>query len=208
MHRNMWLRLIGILTVALLGSVIRPTLLSFAQTNGQELFFPQITVGDAQVSPPDPNTDATAITEVDASVDPYIFITTQQQVVFNTLHLGLNTTKSTLNVKSSNDYVVNVFDQQISPVTRWRMTQWQLAQGKFHPAPLQLSEPLHLTSDQHEVTAGTAPTVVTGHASNQNSDNGQSFVTTYSQLLSDQDMPLPAGHSYHLILTWRAFISI
>ncbi len=152
--------------------------------------------------------ESVAMTHVDASVEPFIAICPQQQVLFGTLRPGLNTTTAFIDISSNNNYVVGVYDEYKNPATDWHMTQWQSTQQEFLSSSLKLSEPLRISSDQHEVTAGTSAVIISGKVDDQNDGNGQRFITTYSQMLRDEDAALPPGYSYHLVLVWRAFISI
>jgi hypothetical protein len=89
------------------------------------------------------------------------------------------------------------------------MTQWQVATGTFLNDPRRLRDPLHVASLQHDVTAGTAALLVSGGPAGQQvgAGPGQDYFIWFKQTLYYQDAALPAGQSYHLVLTWQAFVA-
>jgi hypothetical protein len=134
-------------------------------------------------------------------------ISPPSRVAFDRMKLGENVVTGTLNVKCNAAYQVYVFDIQSAPATSWHMTQWQVATGTFLNNPLRLRDPLHVASLQHDVTAGTPALLVSGGPAGQQGGAGQDYLIGFKQTLYYQDAALPAGQSYHLVLTWQAFVA-
>jgi hypothetical protein len=150
---------------------------------------------------------ANGTTNVDASFGAQLRLTPPGSVSLGALSLGGSVTTTSLNVQSNSNYEVDVFDNTISPtVTGWHMTAWN---GSAFVAPYtHLTDPLHVVSSQHDVTAGTPPTFITGGVAGQSGNSGQTWSFTVSQNTVYADPALPAGQTYHLILTWQAFVTL
>jgi hypothetical protein len=140
-------------------------------------------------------------TKIDASFGAFLKITPDAQVNFPTLALGANTTTGNLNVKCNTNYQVDVFDNN---PTAWHMTEFDGTSFKT----IKLSEPMRVASTQNEVTAGTPAKLVSGGVAGQNADLGQDYPLTYSQVLKYADPLLPAGETYHLVLTLNGYVTL
>lgn len=144
-------------------------------------------------------------TPVDASLGAYMQITPPSQVNFGQLQLGTNVVTGTLNVKSNTNYQVDLYD---NGTTAWHMTEWNgTTFGTRH-----LTDALHVQSDAagglHDVTAGTPPKLVTGGVAGQSGDAGQDFGLNFLQVRHIGDPFLPAGSTYHLVLTFNGYVTL
>jgi hypothetical protein len=125
-------------------------------------------------------------------------------VTFAPLQLGKNYVSGNLNVKCNASYEVDVVDK--NPLTAWHMTEWTGA--AYKAGGYRLHNPLQVISAQNDVTAGTPATLVVGTLSGQTPDSGQNFNLTYEQTLRNTDAALPIGETYHLVLTYVAYITV
>ncbi|MEW6651215.1 MAG: cohesin domain-containing protein [Chloroflexota bacterium] len=141
-------------------------------------------------------------TRLDATFGAFIQITPDALVNFGRLQLGVNERPGSINVKCNTNWQVDVSDRN---PTAWRMSEYD--GSSFVPNPRRLIEPLSVTGQGRTVTVGTPPFLLSGNVAGQSGDAGQDFALTYSQRLRYADPLLPAGRSYHLVLTFNGFVT-
>lgn len=143
-------------------------------------------------------------TQISATFGAFIRITPDALIDFGRLQLGVNTKPGNINVKCNTNYQVDVFDRN---PTNWQMSEY--FNNAFVPGGRRLGEPLSVTADafSRTVTRGTPPLLITGGVAGQSGDDGQNFALTYSQRLRYADPLLPAGRTYHLVLTFNGYVT-
>jgi hypothetical protein len=142
-------------------------------------------------------------TPIDATFGAFIKITPDSAINFGKLALGANTATGSINVQCNTNYEVDVTD---SNATNWNMSEWTGAAFVASGKKLQDKASVQAAGN----TAVTAPggKLLTGAVAGQGAnDAGQSFGLTYSQNLHYGDPLLPAGETYHLVLTWNGFVT-
>jgi hypothetical protein len=144
-------------------------------------------------------------TTVDATTTATLTITPDTAVSFGALKLGQNSVAGNLNVKSNTSYQVDVYDND--PTTAWHLTEWTGAAYKT-PSPFKLTETLSIVYATTTVTAGTPAKLVAGTVAGQNGDLGQNWPLTYVQALHVADPLLPAGETYHIVLTFNGYVTL
>jgi hypothetical protein len=142
-----------------------------------------------------------ANTNVDANFGAFLKIAPDAAISFGSLALGDNTKAGSVNVKCNTNYEVDVYDNNAST---WHMTEWDGAAFKS----IKLADPMHIISAQSDVTAASAAMLVTGGVAGQSGDAGQTHNLTYKQTVHYADPLLPAGETYHLIVTFNAFVTM
>jgi hypothetical protein len=145
---------------------------------------------------------STGNSPVDASFGAYLLITPASLINFGTMSLGQNTAQGPLNVKCNAGYAVDVYDNN---PTAWHMTEWN---GSAFLSQ-RLGDSLHVQYPPQgtDVTAGSPARLLTGTQAGQATDDGgQDFNLTFTQGLHYADPLLPAGESYHLILTFNSYV--
>jgi len=149
---------------------------------------------------------STGNSNVDATFGAFLLIAPPSAVSFPPLAIGPNSLAGQiLNVKSNTNYEVDLYDANAT--TNGHMSEWNGT--SFVPSGKQLTDPLNVASTQHTVVVSTSPsTLVTGGVAGQNDDLGQNFSLTFSQQLHFADPLLPAGESYHLIVTFNGFVTL
>ena len=145
-------------------------------------------------------------TPVDGTFGAFLLITPPSSVSFPSLVIGPNSVNAgPLNVKSNTNYEVDLYDANAT--TAGHMSEWNGT--SFVPAGKHLTDPLGVTSPAHSFSITTAPQVlVTGGVAGQSGDAGQNFAISFNQALHFADPLLPAGESYHLIVTFNGFVTL
>ncbi|HVM70255.1 MAG TPA: hypothetical protein VMT91_00745 [Anaerolineales bacterium] len=125
------------------------------------------------------------------------------------LGVGLNTQTGNFNVQSNTTFAVSVFDNQ---GTTWHMTKYSSSQGFATGLTPHLSNTLSLSSNPR----GSGPAsltnpgglLLTGDVSGMGAGNsGENFTFTYSQTVVTADPFLTGSYSYHLTLTYYAYMT-
>lgn len=149
---------------------------------------------------------STGNSNVDATFSAFLLIAPPLAVSFPPLAIGPNTlTGQTFNVKSNTNYEVDLFDANAN--TNGHLSEWNGT--SFVPSGKQLTDPLNVASSQHTVLVSTSlATLVTGGVAGQSGDAGQNFSLTFNQQLHYADALLPAGESYHLVVTFNGFVTL
>ena len=142
---------------------------------------------------------------VDASFGASIQITPPANVNFSHLALGNNSQTGTLNVKcNSQGYEVDAISDQAFFGTQWN--------GAYLASPKKLSNALQVSSaaagGSHTVSNGTPAALITGTPPMNTPAAGTNFAITFAQALSFADPVLPAGQTYHQVLTFDAYVTL
>ncbi|MDR3578018.1 MAG: cohesin domain-containing protein [Anaerolineaceae bacterium] len=141
---------------------------------------------------------------VNASLGAYLTINPPTAFNFGTLKVGANTASSSFNVMCNTNYAVDVSD---AGTTAWHMTEFDGTNFKT----LKLADAMHMTNpgQSYDVTAGSAsPRIISGGVAGQSGDAGQNFQLTATQQLHFADPLLPSGETYHLVLTFNAYVTM
>jgi hypothetical protein len=149
---------------------------------------------------PAPTTSGT--TQIDGSVNPFLQIAVDPAVNFGQLAIGKNTTSGALVVRCNTNYQVDVSDA--NPLTAWFLTEFHLGLYKNQ----HLFEPLSLQAIGFPIVDRPGGALLNGNVTAQGShDIGQSFPLVFIQNLYYADPMLPPGETYHLVLTFNAYVS-
>ena len=148
---------------------------------------------------------SSATTAVDATLGAYILIAPDAALNFAALIIGTNNIPGSINVKCNTNYEVDVTDAN---TTAWHMTAWNGT--AFVAGGPSLSSAMAVTSNAqaHTVTAGSPALLLTGTVAGQSGSNGEVFGLTYTQTRVISDALLPAGQTYHLVLTYNGFVTL
>jgi hypothetical protein len=133
-----------------------------------------------------------------AAVQAYLDLTLPVQIDFGQMSLGLNTVRTSLNVRCNTNYQVDVTSNR-----GWHLTQWN---GMSYGSNL-LSSALQIASEQSMVSEGSSIGLIQGGVTGQALDSGQDWLLSLSQTLRYADPLLPSGETYHMELTFNAYIT-
>jgi len=141
-------------------------------------------------------------TKVDANFGAFLQITPSAQVTFGSLQLGQNSISGNLNVKCNGGYEVDAYDNEPNG---FYMTEYT---GSAYGSR-KLSSALTVWANGFPagVTAGSPVVLLTGGVAGQHDDTGQDFPLTYYQPLHYVDPLLPAGETYHTMITFNAYVT-
>ncbi len=146
---------------------------------------------------------ASTKTIVEGNISSKIILTVPASIVDWELEIGNNSITRNLNIKSNSDWVVNIKEDSardnIGHLTEWDGGSY-LARALANPLALSCDGKVipYLTSDDQPLADGIT--------ADQDGDNGENFVVTFSQLVEFQDARLSSGDGtvYHLVITFVA----
>jgi len=142
-------------------------------------------------------------TAIDATFGAFILITPDTAVNFGSLALGANSASGNMNVKCNTSYEVDVTD---NAGNAWNMAEWNGT--AFVASGHKLASKLTVTAAGNPAATEGHAMLLTGGVAGQGANNaGQNFALTYAQSLTYGDALLPAGETYHIILTWNGFVT-
>jgi len=148
-------------------------------------------------------------TTVDATIGAYIRITPDSHINMpNPLLIGANNDQGgNINVQCNTNYNVDVSDSG-NTAHPWHMTEWNgtafVAGGRY----LQDFFALRVDPAGTFVTGPNGGTLLSGTVAGQGAgDVGQNFPLRYRQTIHYSDPVLPAGETYHLVLTLNGYVT-
>jgi hypothetical protein len=146
---------------------------------------------------------ASTKTIIEGNIVSKIIMSVPASIVDWELQVGNNSITRNLNIKSNSDWVVNIKEDSIRDMLG-HLTEWD---GSSYLSRA-LANPLALSCDGKVIpylTADDQP-LADGITADQNGDDGENFVVTFSQEVEFQDARLgsSAGTVYHLVITFVA----
>jgi hypothetical protein len=147
-------------------------------------------------------------TNIDATFNANITLTTTGAISFNPLLLGNNQQYATMNVLS-NAQTWTVSASANNNGNGWNLSEWNGT--AFVAAGRKLSDPLRVSAFRGVVAAGSLAgvngTLINGLVAGQSLDAGENFNVTYEQFLHNADAVLTAPNTYHGVITYTAAVS-
>jgi hypothetical protein len=141
-------------------------------------------------------------TNVDAKFDTFIILTTDANVNFYPLALGLNTRSAGMNVKSNAQaWTVGASASNAGNLKEWNGTAY---------GTRQLIDKLFVGQSKRAVVSlngATGVLIPDGVVANQSADAGEDYVLEYAQTLHAGDAALTAPNTYHAVVTYTAAVS-
>jgi len=143
-------------------------------------------------------------TIIDASFGAFLDITPPANILNAVLSLGQNSASGTLNVKCNTNWECKVSDE--NPATGGHMTDWN---GTSYGST-KLINPMVVECDAEgtQVVLPGPGVIANGTVSGQSGNSGENFTIDFNQELEYADPMLPAGHSYHIVVTFTAAVTI
>jgi hypothetical protein len=138
---------------------------------------------------------------VDATFLAFLDLSLPTLLDFGYLEIGANTVDGSLNVRCNTSYAVDVTSARNFHLTQWNGTTYGAAS---------LFSAMQVVSSQNIVTnppLANGSRLLAGAVAGQVQDLGQNWPFYLSQVLTYQDPLLPAGSTYHDVLTFNAYVT-
>jgi hypothetical protein len=143
-------------------------------------------------------------TIIDAGLGALLELDPPDDVLQWTLQLGDNEVSGTLNVKSNTSWECKVSDQDGTTVGH--MTDWNGA--TYGTAQLGNAHVVECDAEATSVTLPTEGKICDGVVADQNGNDGEDFTIDFNQVVEYADPLLPSGHTYHIVVTFTAAVTI